>query len=78
MTQIVTRQDKADWKTHPVTKEFFKELGIAREAILEEWAAGGYTEESSEGTAQKNACALGNLQMIEQIWNKFMIYGEDE
>jgi len=34
---------------------------------VEDWAAGIFTAESAEGTAQKNAVALGQLQVFEDL-----------
>jgi hypothetical protein len=58
---------KNDWLQHPSTKDLVKVLrGLIVEA-KDQWAAGVFTAESSEGTAQKNARALGAVDVCEQI-----------
>lgn len=55
------------WMHHPVTEAHLKRLKEAQEEIKESWANGVYTTESIEGTAQKNAEAIGAYRQIDQI-----------
>ncbi len=49
-------------------EKVLKELEETREQILESWAGGIFTAETAEGTVQKNAEALGKIQMLEYIY----------
>jgi hypothetical protein len=65
----VSHDEFAEWMQHPVTEKYREYLGKLRLEIMENWAAGMYTSESSEGTAQKNAVGLGQLQLLEDLLN---------
>lgn len=69
MVEAESRRDQEflEWKKHPVTELLFQYLKARRTAILEAWAAGQFTAESSEGTSQQNAKALGLMEAIEGI-----------
>lgn len=43
------------------------ELSDTRSEYLESWAGGVFTEESVDGTAQRNAEALGKVQMLDSV-----------
>ena len=67
MTMPVNKEEWSEWMQHPVTSAFFKHLRHLQGTIQDDWAAGIYTSESSEGTAQKNAVALGQYRLIEDL-----------
>jgi hypothetical protein len=69
MMTPLTSEDFDDWLTNPVTEVFRKHLGKMVEQTKGDWASGLYTAESSEGTAQKNAVALGSIRILEDILN---------
>ena len=65
----VNSEEWNEWLGHPVTeiyRGYLKELLLK---IMEDWASGIYTDESAEGTAQKNAVALGQYRQIEDLLN---------
>lgn len=64
---ILTEEEVLEWKTHQVTKEWFKYLKRLREDVKEAWSNGVFTGESSEATAQLNAKALGKIQMLSDL-----------
>lgn len=67
MTMPVNKEEWNEWLQHPVTVAFREHLASLKERIKEDWAAGFFTDESSEGTAQKNAVALGQHQLLEDL-----------
>jgi hypothetical protein len=65
----VNSEEWKEWLGHPVTqifREYMQELLVS---IRDDWAAGVYTDPSAEGTAQKNAVALGQYRQIEDLLN---------
>jgi hypothetical protein len=62
-----TPEDLREFKTNPYTKALNLMLTGDSALILEEWAAGSFSAESAEGTAQNNAKALGELHAIERV-----------
>jgi hypothetical protein len=56
-----------EWKSHPVTQDFFKAMRNRKDELLEDWVRGSYTTESVDGTAQRNALALGRVHMLTDL-----------
>lgn len=60
-----------EWKEHPATRALIEWCALQRQALMEQWAAGNFTDASKDGTAQLNAenvgkcIALGWVQTIE-------------
>lgn len=67
MTMPVNKEEWSEWLQHPVTVAYRKGLIAMKGAIQNDWAAGVYTAESSEGTAQRNAVALGQFRLLEDL-----------
>lgn len=66
---MLRKDEFDDWMQHPVTEMFRKHLKTMMDGITEDWANGIFTAESSEGTAQLNAAALGQVRLIHDILN---------
>jgi hypothetical protein len=64
---MLNHDEYNDWLQHPVTEKYREYLRKLRVDIMENWASGQYTAESAEGTAQKNAVGLGQLQLVEDL-----------
>jgi hypothetical protein len=64
---MISQEEIQGWKNHPVTKEYFKMMKQLREELLEQWANSNFTAETSEGTAQLNAKALGKVQLLDEL-----------
>jgi hypothetical protein len=54
-----------NWKEHPITLYLIKTLEADKLDIMEAWGNGQFLAESSEGTSQKNAKALGMLESVD-------------
>lgn len=54
-------QEFREWKTQPVTENFFKLLKKSRQETMEQWAGKTFL------TVEQNAYALGGINAIEQI-----------
>lgn len=65
----MNQEEYNDWLQHPVTEIYRSYLSKMRMTIMEDWASGVFTAESAEGTAQKNAVGLGQLQLVEDLLN---------
>lgn len=59
--------DRQEWHSHPVTKEFLALLRESRKETLETWSREGYIGDSAEQSAQRNAKALGGVQVLQQV-----------
>lgn len=59
---MATKDEWADWKNHPMTKEFFKAVRIEREEALQRLAAGQYSEEPG-----KQALVIGMINSFTKI-----------
>lgn len=63
----MTPQEIQSWKQHPVTDEFVSILEERRRDLQDSWSAGQFTGKSTDETAQMNAKAIGQVQMLEDI-----------
>ena len=61
----IEKEDVVVWLSNPCTKEVIAQLYEERQYILEQWAQGQFTGESSEATAQLNAEMLGRIKAID-------------
>ena len=50
-----------------ILDKVINELEEVHDEYLESWAAGAFTSESVDETAQMNARALGKVQMLEEV-----------
>lgn len=75
---ILTEEEVLEWKSHQVTKEWFKYLKRLREDMKDAWSNGVFTGESSEATAQLNANALGKIQMLADLLESDFLTTEEE
>lgn len=67
LLQDLTNEEKRQWQGHPCTEALILTL---RGDYLDHhsfWEGGEFTSENAEGTAQKNAKALGTLEAIRLI-----------
>jgi hypothetical protein len=60
-------EEFSEWLLQPMTVAYMSYLKELKRSTMEDWAAGLYTAESAEGTAQKNAVALGQIRLIEDL-----------
>lgn len=78
----VSSAEIAQWKHHPCTQALLYGLLHSETVLMENWKQGNYTLEGVEGTAQKNAQVLGQLESIDLI-KKYILeeispYDQDE
>lgn len=60
-------EEWTEWKLHPSTQEWFKFLGALEHEIKEEWARSTYVGESADETIQRNAAALGSINVLKRL-----------
>ena len=72
------QEDLNQWKVSDESKWFLQNLAEIRSLIHSTWETGGYTAESSEGTLQLNAEALGMVKMLDAINDFFELEESDD
>jgi hypothetical protein len=60
---------KADWRRSEYTQQMIMDIKEEMDVLLRKWADGDFTHETSEGTAQKNAKAIGQYEALETVLN---------
>ena len=63
----MVKEEWDEWLQHPVTIEFRKAMQTRLDELKNDWANGGYTTETVDGTAQLNARSLGKAQMLSDL-----------
>lgn len=63
----VTEQEWADWRLHPVTKQYHRRLEQFLESLKQQWVSGNFTSTTVDETAQLNASNIGKAQMLIDI-----------
>ncbi len=66
---MITAEQFAEWKTHPVTKEIFAELRDVRASIVEQLVGGNTIGHDAEATHGFTNRAIGQLAGIDQLLN---------
>lgn len=56
-----------EWRSHPVTQEFFRYLKKLREEVKEEWANSTYVGAYDGETIQRNAAAIGQVNLLQAL-----------
>lgn len=67
MPELKDKLQWRNWLNQEETQTFFNDLDAMRGEILGAWASGSFTESSADATAQLNAKALGQIQMLDAI-----------
>jgi len=63
----VSQEQLDDWLAHPVTRQFAARLRRERQAIMEKWAAGAFTDDTEFKTALKGAASVRHCQVLETL-----------
>lgn len=64
---MVSPQEWQEWIKNPTTQEWFKFLSALREEIKEEWADSVYVGAVGEETLQRNASAIGQVDLLKRL-----------
>lgn len=64
---MVSPQEWQEWIKNPTTQEWFKFLTALREEIKEEWSSGVYVGAVGEETLQRNASAIGQVDLLKRL-----------
>lgn len=67
MALKVTKEEWEDWKAHPVTLVLEAYLKARRQALMEQWAAGQFQNESKDVTQIANQNALSEIHVATEI-----------
>lgn len=73
---MISAEQFAEWKEHPVTKEIFTELIVVRDSIKDQLANGNTVGPDAEATHGFTNRAVGQLLGIDQILN--ISYADEE
>lgn len=67
MPELKDKLQWRNWLNQEETQTFFQDLESMRNDLKEAWASGGFTERTVSETAQLNARALGQVQILDAI-----------
>jgi len=56
-----------EWKSHPVTKEWFEFMEGLRSELKDAWEESVWTGETEAITVQRNAFALGQASLLKRL-----------
>lgn len=73
---MISAEQFAEWKEHPVTKEIYAELKIVKDSIKDQLANGNTIGGDAESTHGFTNRAVGQLDGIDQLLN--ISYGFEE
>ena len=68
-TKMISAEQFAEWKTHPVTKEVFAQVRVMVEAIKDQLASGDTIDYTAEVTHGQTSRAVGQLYGLNQLLN---------
>ena len=57
----------AEWKQHPATSEWFDFMANLKEELKSDWEASRFVGETQEVTIQRNAFALGQVDILNRM-----------
>jgi hypothetical protein len=63
----MTKNEWDEWKLSQTTKEWFDFLKSIREEVKDEWANSLYVGAFDSETLQRNAAALGEVNLIDRL-----------
>jgi len=75
---MISAEQFAEWKEHPVTKEIFAELRKVKESIKDQLANGATIGGDAEATHGFTNRAVGQLDGIDQLLNIHYAAIEDQ
>lgn len=73
---MISAEQFAEWKTHPVTKEIFAELKGVRSALVEQLVSGDSIDFAAEITHGVTNRIVGQITGIDQVLN--ISYSDDK
>lgn len=72
---MITKEQFQEWKTHPVTRELFKELKKTHQAMVDKLAYGNTIGDDAYLTHGLTNRVVGHIEGINQLLN-ITFYGE--
>jgi len=66
---MISAEQFAEWKEHPVTIEIFKEIKAVKESVIEQLANGNTVGGTAEQTHAFTSRAIGHLDGLTQLLN---------
>ena len=60
-------EDWNEWRQRPETQELLKFLALARQALMEQWAAKQFQGETRDEVLILNSAALGKMEAYQEI-----------
>jgi len=61
------KEQYQDWKNHPLTKKYLQFLQDKRQELMEDWAEGKYSLQTTEQSALKTSEAMGRAQCLQDL-----------
>jgi len=65
--EVLNSTEIRNWQAHPCTQFVLKKMAAEVLSYHINWQSGAFTEESEDGTIQKNASALGAMGALAAI-----------
>ena len=65
--QALQASEFEDWLAHPCTTRLREAFRERKQAFMESWAAGDFTDTSNVATAMLNAEAIGACKILQQV-----------
>ena len=66
---MVNKEMVAEWLSHPVTRVFRTYLSQRRQGLMEAWAMGNLSRDSSHTDTMMNAAAIRETQVLLELAN---------
>jgi len=70
-SQQLKPEEIREWKQHPATQAFLRDLKDREAEGKATWAAQQYQKETLEASALANATALGGMQLLQSLIDYF-------
>lgn len=67
MRTSLTEQAFKTWKADPVTREFYRLMGLCQDSLKDQWAAGAFNSEDPDVTQAATFSARGEYHAYEQL-----------
>ena len=65
--ETISKEDYARWKTDPVTGAYLQVLAMWRQALMEQWASGGFLGNNAEEDALTGREMYGRCAMLHDL-----------
>ena len=65
--KVPSAEEFQAWKLDPVTQEIYHLLRLWKKSLQEQWSRGVFQKETPQATAEANAAALGQIEILNKL-----------